>query len=144
MTEPQIVVAAFPDSEGAREQLAAEVSFLRAERLRLSAELERARTFERIFNGCSTAISVHSLPDLTYREVNHVVTVVSGYSHAEMIGHTPQTLGIWGATEDIERFVRGIEEKGHVFGLETSFCVRARPSQRWFRANWSNWRGAAA
>ncbi|HLW71701.1 MAG TPA: hypothetical protein VKS22_13895 [Candidatus Binataceae bacterium] len=143
MTESQSVGCAFADDGRVDEQLAAEICLLRAERVRLSAELEQAQGFQRIFDACTTAISVHIFPELTYREVNRVMSVVSGYSHAEMIGQTPQALGIWTQTEQIGHFVRGLNEKvTSIVWKPPSVCAGGR-SRRWFRASWSSWMGAA-
>ncbi|MGH7838395.1 MAG: PAS domain-containing sensor histidine kinase, partial [Candidatus Binataceae bacterium] len=49
---------------------------------------------------------------------------LTGYRPDELKGKTLQGLGLWTDTEKIDQFVRALTEKGHVFGLETSFNLR--------------------
>jgi PAS domain S-box-containing protein len=69
-------------------------------------------------------VSISSLKDGLYVDVNDGFTSMTGYSRDEAVGKSSTELGIWVDLEDRRRLVRTLQEYGHVQNLETKFQLR--------------------
>ena len=77
--------------------------------IRLSEE-----KFELVFKTTPDAVTISSLDDGLYIEVNDAFTKLSGYSRDEVIGRSSLDLNIWVDEEDRNRLVRMLIENGEV------------------------------
>ncbi len=77
--------------------------------------------YVKAFRASPDAISLSTLEEGRYLEVNEGFLQVSGYRREEIIGRTALELGIWVDTKDRERMVRSLKERGTVRNLEFSF-----------------------
>lgn len=93
----------------------------RAERaLRQSEE-----RFSRIFRSSPDAISISSLKDGRYLEVNDGFLRLSGHRRDEIIGRTSLELGIWSDPADRLKLLSTLSKKGRVKDSEFRFRTRA-------------------
>ena len=73
------------------------------------------------FQTTSDAIAITSLQDGTYFDVNQAFIRMSGYSAAELIGHSSLELDIWAAPEDRRRFSQEMARGQDILSFETRF-----------------------
>ncbi|RMG46508.1 MAG: PAS domain S-box protein [Acidobacteria bacterium] len=77
--------------------------------------------YVKAFRASPDAISLSTLEEGRYLEVNEGFLQVSGYRREEVIGRTALELGIWVDVKDRERMVRSLRERGTVRNLEFAF-----------------------
>ena len=80
--------------------------------------------FYKSFQISPDAISISRAADAIYMDVNTVFLTISGYTREEVIGKNSTEIGIWAFPEERAEFVRQLQEKGEVLGLEASFRHR--------------------
>ena|GEM_PF-495225 len=73
--------------------------------------------FAKAFQGAPLLMTISSLEDGTYLEVNRQFLAISGFSRAEVIGRTSVELG-WISAEDRAALVRELQQRGRVSGME--------------------------
>lgn len=94
------------------------ISYDITEEERAKAALEASRNmFSLAFNRAPTLMSISTIEDGTYLEVNERFVNVTGYTREETIGTRSVDLGFI-APADRERLKRGLLDDGHVWGME--------------------------
>ena len=83
---------------------------------RCSSEL---RLFSKAFRAAPTLISISTLPEGRYVDVNDEFLRTLEFERDEIIGHTAMELGIWLAPQDRELMIRMLREKKKVRDFET-------------------------
>jgi PAS domain S-box-containing protein len=79
--------------------------------------------FSKAFHTSPDSININRLNDGVYVDVNEGFTRLTGYTRAEVLGHSsgPGDLNIWARAEDRDRLVAGLKAQGEVVGLEALF-----------------------
>ncbi|MHC1783857.1 MAG: PAS domain S-box protein [Anaerolineaceae bacterium] len=88
---------------------------------RKKAEQERRALEERFFNVFHTSpdsISINSMRDGIFIDVNEGFTSITGFTAEEVIGKSALQVNLWANPGDRERLIAGISEKGEVINLE--------------------------
>jgi PAS domain S-box-containing protein len=70
------------------------------------------------------AITLRSLPERRYLEVNEGFTRLTGYSSEEVLGKTPAELNLWVELEPHQTTLRKVETEGQVEGEEFRFRTK--------------------
>jgi len=78
--------------------------------------------FSRAFHGSPDSININRFEDGVYLEINEGFTRMTGYTDEDVLGRSsmPGDLGIWVNSEDRERMVTGLAERGEA-ELEAPF-----------------------
>jgi PAS domain S-box-containing protein len=92
-----------------------------AHELRLRESEEK---FRKVFQYSTNTISIASIRDGCYIEVNDEFTRVSGYTRAEAIGKTPLDLNLWLDPDDYLSFAREFLQQGEIRDRETEFRAK--------------------
>jgi PAS domain S-box-containing protein len=82
-------------------------------------------TFRKAFNANPEPITIATLPEGRFIDVNDSFLRVSGYSREEVIGRTSRELNFWGNLEDRARFVETLKTQGSVRDLEITFRTKS-------------------
>jgi two-component system cell cycle sensor histidine kinase/response regulator CckA len=82
-------------------------------------------TFRKAFNANPEPITIATLPEGRFIDVNDSFLRVSGYSREEVIGRTSRELNFWGNPEDRARFVEMLKTQGSVRDLEITFRTKS-------------------
>ncbi len=98
---------------------------------RAAAEIERQQAeaalrmseekFSTAFRSSPDAITISTLDNGCYVEVNDSCLHMLGYHREEMLGHSALELGIWAKPEDRDALVRSLQEKESVSKIELQF-----------------------
>ena len=97
-----------------------------AEELRQRAEealWESEEKFAKVFRNAPVWIAITDMTDATYLDVNEEALQVTGFSRAEVIGHTAVEIG-WIRGEDRARLLQEIQDNGRIAGLEMAFHAK--------------------
>ncbi len=130
-THPALVLAAYRGSKGltaiAPEPVALMVSLLIFPAIYL---LERNRSdtealFQKAFRASPDAVTVTSLKEGRFLEINESFRRITGYSRAETIGNTSADLKLWVNSEDRNRLRKAIDTEGTVTNQELTFRRRS-------------------
>jgi PAS domain S-box-containing protein len=96
------------------------------ERKQAEAELRSSEErFSKAFNASPVPMSITSLGEGRFIDVNESFLQVSGFSREEMIGRTSAEIGIWRDLEDHEKLIRAISRQQSVSNLEIGFRMKA-------------------
>jgi len=113
-------------------QLATDVGFAHqaaaalAERRRAEVRLrESEERFSRMFHTSPIAISLNRLADGAWLEVNDAFVRLSGWSHEELIGRTPEELGLYSQAGQPELIRGGLQRDGRVHDLDLKLQVKS-------------------
>ncbi|MFZ3217471.1 MAG: PAS domain S-box protein [Candidatus Acidiferrales bacterium] len=90
------------------------------ERLRVSEE-----KFSKAFHLGPDAISITSLDDGRFIEVNDNYLRLTGFAHREIIGRTTIEVGIWTNPRDRQQFVAVLKRSGEIRELEVRIAVKS-------------------
>ena len=82
-------------------------------------------TFRKAFNANPEPITIATLPEGRYIDVNESFLRVTGYSREEVIGRTSIELNFWAKPEDRTNFVEMIERQGSIRDLEIAFRTKS-------------------
>jgi PAS domain S-box-containing protein len=77
--------------------------------------------FAKAFRCCPSAISISTLADGRYIEVNQAFLRSSGYQREEVIGRTASELGIWVNSGDRDRLIQMLQQQGAIYNHEIEF-----------------------
>jgi PAS domain S-box-containing protein/putative nucleotidyltransferase with HDIG domain len=80
--------------------------------------------FSTAFRISPDAINIHRLSDGMYLEINDGFTSMTGYTAGDVKGKTSLELNIWVNPSDMERLIAGLQARGQVNNLETSFRMK--------------------
>jgi PAS domain S-box-containing protein len=95
------------------------------ERKRAEKEMrEIADRFSKAFTACPEAMTIASMEDGTYIEVNDVFLKKTGYHRSEAIGRTSTELGVWIDPEDRRRYIEQLFARRSLRDFETRFRMR--------------------
>jgi two-component system, cell cycle sensor histidine kinase and response regulator CckA len=81
--------------------------------------------FFKAFRSSPLAITISTLTEGRYLDVNDAFLQMMGYTREEVIGRTANELRIWLAPEERATMIRHLTEAGRVAGFETKFKVRS-------------------
>src|SRR5436309_435924 len=84
--------------------------------------------YAKMVHSSPDAITLRSLPDRRYLEVNEGFTRLTGYSAEEVLGKTPGELNLWVEPEPHRTTLERVEAEGQVSGEE--FRFRTKSGQR--------------
>lgn len=90
-----------------------------------SALRESEEKFSKAFRSSPDAISITTLTDGRYIEVNDSFCSLFGYSREEVIGYTANELNLWVNADELTRLMQLLREQGVVRNLELDFCTRS-------------------
>ncbi len=82
---------------------------------------ESEERFSRFFRVSPVGTSISRLGDGQFVDANDAFLGLSGYTRAEVIGHTSLELGIWANPEDRPKMLKTLEEHGRLQDFETRF-----------------------
>jgi PAS domain S-box-containing protein len=80
---------------------------------------ESERLFCQLFNNSQQPMSITTLAEGRYLEVNPTFLSRLGYTRDQVIGHTSLELGIWEVTAQRDELVAGLKSERQVRGFET-------------------------
>ncbi len=83
-----------------------------------AALLQSEYKFSKAFHCNPDLMSISTLKEGRYIDINEAFVEVAGYSRAETIGHTAEELGVWPVPEDRELVLKQIGEQRHIRGFE--------------------------
>jgi len=81
--------------------------------------------FYKAFHCCPHIITISSLEDGRYVEVNDAFSTVVGYEPDEVVGRTVSELNIWENPTERQRILNRIEEQGSIRNLEMNFLTKS-------------------
>lgn len=90
-----------------------------------SALRESEEKFSKAFRSSPDAISITTLTDGRYIEVNDSFCRLFGYSRLEVMDHTTSELNLWVNSDEPARLMQLLREQGVVRNLEVDFCTRS-------------------
>ena len=79
---------------------------------------ESEETFARAFRASPDAISISELASGRLIDINEGFEKLSGYTRAELIGHTAEELGLWAEEGGRDRLAEGLRRHGSVRNLQ--------------------------
>lgn len=82
---------------------------------------ESEEKFAKSFQATPSVLSISTIDEGRFIEVNETFERVTGYLREEAIGHTSLELNIWGIPEERTRFLQELQEAGKVRNLEARF-----------------------
>ncbi len=85
---------------------------------------ESEERFGKAFRSNPQPMSISTLADGVYIDVNDSFLAMSGYSRAEVIGHSSLTLGVWTQPERRAEFMKQLLAKGSLRNVETIFHTK--------------------
>jgi PAS domain S-box-containing protein len=91
----------------------------------LDALRQSEERFGKAFRANPQPMSLTTLANGVYLDVNESFLTMSGYTREEVIGRTSLELEVWETPETRAEFVRELKEFGSVVNLETSFHTKA-------------------
>jgi len=104
------------------------VVVLRDQTERRSAEQALRSSEERFlkaFRSSPDSITISTLEDGKFLDVNDGFTKISGYTREEAVGKTSEALGIWTNQEDRAKMVELLKRNGRVINLETTIRIKS-------------------
>ena len=95
------------------------------EQKRFERELrESEEKFRKIFDAGTELITINTLADGRYVDVNEQFQQKLGYTRDEAIGRTPRELGVWADHADLAKVVNALNAHGFVRNIEAEFVTR--------------------
>jgi PAS domain S-box-containing protein len=95
------------------------------DRTRAEAALrESEQRFIRLFHANPLPMTIASLRDNRYLEINEAAVRHSGYTREELMGHSKFDLGVWEAGETHEEMVRRLHAEGRIRDFEVTLQTR--------------------
>ncbi len=85
---------------------------------------ESEEKFSKAFSASPEAISINSMEDGTYIDVNDVFLYITGCRRDEVIGHTSSELGFWIDPDERYRFLEKLSETGSIKNYETRYRMK--------------------
>ena len=82
-------------------------------------------TFRKAFNANPEPITIATISEGRYIDVNESFLRVTGYSREEVIGHTSVELKFWQSLEDRTSFIEMLRKQGSVRELEITFRTKS-------------------
>ncbi len=96
------------------------------DRKRAEESLRRSEEkFSKAFQSSPSMMSITTLEDWAYIDVNEMFCRLTGYSREEVIGHQASDVGLWCNTANIKNISAMMLKGTAVQNLEISFCTKA-------------------
>jgi PAS domain S-box-containing protein len=89
------------------------------EALRLSEE-----KFSKAFRSSPTFITISTIEDGTYIDVNDAFMKASGFSREELVGHSSMGLGVWVNPDERTKLIKQLQAFGSVHNFETELRMK--------------------
>jgi PAS domain S-box-containing protein len=80
--------------------------------------------YSKAFKAFPEAITIASMTDGRYIEVNEVFLNKTGFRRDEVIGHTAAELGVWIDMSERQKYIEELSKKGFMRNFETRFKMR--------------------
>jgi PAS domain S-box-containing protein len=77
--------------------------------------------FSKVFQISPASISIASMEDGKYLDVNETFLQKTGFQRSEVIGHTSTELGVWVREEDRSRYIDALLDQGVIYDFETQY-----------------------
>jgi len=90
----------------------------------LESLLRSEERFSKAFRSSPQPMSITTITDGRYVDVNESFLMMSGYTRNEVIGHTSLELGIWETPEVRAEFMKAVLKNSSVFNAETRFHTK--------------------
>ncbi|HEX5736198.1 MAG TPA: PAS domain S-box protein [Blastocatellia bacterium] len=74
--------------------------------------------FKKVFNASPHAMTISTVDEGRYIDVNEATLRITGFTRAEMVGHTTRELNVWVDSQDRNRLLGMLEEQGEVREFE--------------------------
>src|ERR1700690_3024996 len=106
----------------------AEIEMVRLEVESAQDVTERRRAedhFFKAFNANPEPISIATIPDEGYLDVNESFLLVTGFQRKEVIGRTASELDFWTCPDERARLMEALSDKGRVRDLEIAFNTKS-------------------
>jgi len=95
------------------------------ERVKAQKALEKSEErFRKIFRTSPDAVSISSINDGKYVEINESFTTITGYTQEDILGKTAIEVDIWFDKKDREYLVKTLKEKGAVKNFAARFRMK--------------------
>ncbi len=91
----------------------------------LVEELRTEERFRKAFNANPEPITIVTVSDGRYIDVNESFLRVTGYRREEVIGRTSLELGFWNRPEDRAKLIEILDKQGSIRDLEISFRTKS-------------------
>jgi two-component system cell cycle sensor histidine kinase/response regulator CckA len=91
----------------------------------LIEELKAEERFRKAFNANPEPITIATVSEGRYIDVNESFLRVTGYRREEVIGRTSLDLGFWNRPEDRAKLIETLDKQGSVSDLEISFRTKS-------------------
>jgi formate hydrogenlyase transcriptional activator len=95
-----------------------------ARHLAETARMQSEETFARSFRTNPQPMSIVTLADGVFVDINESFLTMSGYPREEVIGHTALQLGIWKTKEQQAEFINELNRVGSIGVRETRFLTK--------------------
>lgn len=86
--------------------------------------IQAEERFSKAFHANPSAISISSLEDGRFIDVNESFLRITGYSREEILNHTSAELNLWADQKDRAAVVQRLHEKGHLHNMEGKFRTK--------------------
>ena len=86
---------------------------------------QTAEKYARMIHASPDAITLRSLPDRRYIEINEGFSRLTGYLPEDVLGKTPRELGLWVDSEPHDAARRSLESSGEVHEAEFRFRTKS-------------------
>jgi two-component system cell cycle sensor histidine kinase/response regulator CckA len=86
---------------------------------------QTAEKYSRMIQSSPDAITLRSLPERRYVEVNEGFTRLTGYAVSEVLGKTPRELGIWVEQQPHEENLKILQQEGQIQQEEFRFRTKS-------------------
>jgi two-component system, sporulation sensor kinase E len=89
------------------------------------ALLQSEEKFSKAFRVNPDPMSITTLREGRFVDVNDAYVKASGYALEEIIGHTVHEIGMWDVSDRQDEFLRLIKERGRIRGFEHNFRLKS-------------------
>ncbi len=96
-----------------------------SERKQAEADLKKSEEkFYKAFNASPEAISINTIDDGKYIDVNEVFCSITGFRRDEIIGHTSVELGLWINLNERHQFIEKLSKTGSVKNYDIRYRMK--------------------
>ena len=92
---------------------------------------ESEEKFSTAFHASPEIVAITTIKDGRYVDINENYTHATGYTPAELIGHTAKSLGIWYKISDRIDMFKTLKEQGRITGKEYRFRIKSGEIRTW-------------
>jgi PAS domain S-box-containing protein len=89
-----------------------------------SASRQSEEKFSKAFRESPLALTINSVNDHRYIEVNETFERISGWRRDEVIGKTPRDIGLWAEPDQRTQLIKRLKEEGSVRNIEVPFRTK--------------------